>query len=222
MRSEFILLVIIGGFLSALLVFLIVFYKPVLPTNLNQFLNKKSSQPISSDTDVTGELKSRIKWLEKGVKDQSETLADLRAYVSTQSAQTVTPTSNKSIITTASTQGSLFTTTATSYTPIGMYVNINCPEDCLLWINFYTSSKNLGTPVAAQGFTNTYGVFLDNSDQSIFSQASYPVASSSVPVSVNAAIAVAAGTHTVEMRAKTTGGTLQSDSSFLQMLAIEK
>jgi cytoskeletal protein RodZ len=143
MRSEFILLVIISGFLSALLVFLIIFYKPQLPTNLNQFLNKKSSQPTSADTDSAAELKSRMKWLEKSVKDQSEAFAELKATLSTQSAQTATPTSGKPIIATSSTQGSLFTTTSTNYTPMGMYVNIKCPKNCLLWIDFFSSGGTL-------------------------------------------------------------------------------
>ena len=230
MKSEFILLVIVGGFFSALIVFLIILYKPTFPSSVNQFLSQKSSKAVASDEDPVGELKSKIKGLEANLdelsqqqKDQLEVSQDLKAFISTQSAQNISPTSiNKSIMAEAHTQGSLFTTTSTSYAPMGMYVNISCPKSCLLWINFYSSSKNLGTPASAQGYANTFGVFLDNSDQSIYSQATYYAASSSTPASINASIPVAPGVHTVDVRAKTTGGTLQSDSSFLQVMAIER
>ncbi len=216
MRSEFILLVIIGGFFGALLAFIFFVSKPALPIKLG------TEAVISDDKSVT-ELASKIKWLENSVRE-------LQSYVTTHEAMlAVTPTptpkpaaAGKSIIAVANTQGSLFTTKATTYTPMGMYININCPKNCLLWINFYTSSKNTGEATAAQGNQNTYGVFLDDVDKSIFTQASYPVPSTSVPVSLNAAIAAGVGLHTVDIRTKTTGGTLQSDSSTLQVMAIER
>jgi len=229
MKPEFILLIIIGGFLSALLVFLIILYKPVFPSSLNQLTNKNTSEAASSDTDTINSLKSKIKSLEEDMgiisqqqKDQIATYQDLKTDASTQSAQIEALRSNKSILASASTRGSLFTTTSATYTPMGMYVNIKCPNNCLLWINFYTSSKNVGSPGTTQGNVNTYDVFLNNSDQSVYSQASFPVDSSYIPVSLNVAISVAAGVHTVDIRAKTTGGKLQSDSSALQVMAIER
>lgn len=234
MRTRLVLLTIIGAFFSALIIFLIVVYKPAIPSVLTQFSDKKSSQAVSSENDSINDLKSKIKWLEGNInelskKQQLETkvLQDLKTFTSTQSAGTPTPinihsSNGKLIFAIAYTRGSAFTTTSTAYTPMGMYVNINCPKSCLLWINFYSSSKNLGSPASAQGNFNTYGVFLDEVDQSIYSQASFPVASSAIPVALNVTIPVAAGVHTIDIRAKTTGGTLQSDSSALQVMAIER
>lgn len=231
MKTEHILFGLMGVFFAGLLVFLFVVYKPTVPLVSSQLSNNNLSQAVSSDTDSLNELKSRIKWLEDSLKAQSAALTDLKQLTSTPSANTktealtttsTTTTTDKSVMASAYTRGSTFTTTSTSYTPMGMYVNINCPKNCLLWINFYSSSKNIGAPSSAQGNTNTFGVFIDNTDQGIYSQASYPVDSLSVPVSINAAIPAASGVHTVEVRAKTTSGKLQSDSSGLQVLAVER
>jgi len=86
----------------------------------------------------------------------------------------------------------------------------------LLWVNFYTASKN-----DSANNVNTYGVFLNGQDQSIYNQATMPVADGTIPISLNGVIPVSAGTHTVEIRTKTSGGTMQTDVSFLQVLAIE-
>ena len=218
MKPEFILLTIVGGFFCALIIFLIVLYKPALPTNLNQTSTKKTSEAVSSDKDSINDLKSKIKWLEGQVK----TFQEFKLMVSTQSAKTESLPNNKSILATVSTQGSVFTTNSALYTPMGMYVNISCPKNCLLWINFYSSSKNLGPIASEQGNLNTYGLFLDGADKSTYSQGSLTVANSSIPVSLNSLITVAVGTHTIEIKAKTTGGSLQSDSSSLQVMVIEK
>jgi len=226
MKSESILFALVGVFFAALVVVVIFIYKPVFPPAVNQLLiQKKSNEAVTSDVDQIGSLKSKIKWLEGAEKSQNETLEDLKAFVSTQSAEKVSPTPsliNKTILAEAHTQSSSFTTTSTTYTPMGMFVNINCPKNCLLWINFYASSKNLGEPTSAQGNTNTFDIFLNNNDQSIYSQASYYAASSVTSISLNASFPVSAGVHLVEIKAKTTGGTLQSDSSFLQVMAIER
>ena len=229
MKVETILLTAVGIFFIALLLFLIFLYKPRLPIVSSHPANIINAQAVSSDTDTINDLKSKLKWQEeqtnmllKQQKDQASTLGDLRKLVSTASAQTTTQTNNKSIIAVAYTKGSLFTTTLTSYTPMGMYVNIKCSVHCLLFINFYTSSKNIGTPTSAQGNYNTYNLFLDDTDQSVFSQASYSEDSASVPISLNVVLPVSAGIHTVDIRAKTTGGTLQSDSSALQVMATER
>jgi hypothetical protein len=73
-----------------------------------------------------------------------------------------------------------------------------------------------------QGNSNTFAVFLNESDQSIYSQANYPAASFSIPISINGVIPVNAGIYTVDVRAKTSGGTLQSNVSVLQVMAIER
>lgn len=224
MKIEHVLFGIMGVFFAGLLVFLFVVYKPAVPLVSGQSSSIKVGQAVSSDTDSLNELKSKIKWLEDSLKAQSTAFADLKTLTSTQSAKPAAAVvvSGKSILDSAYTRGSTFTTTSTGYSPMGMYVNINCPKSCLLWINFYSSSKNIGAPSSAQGNTNTFGIFIDNTDQGIYSQASYSVDSLSVPVSLNAAIPVSSGVHTVEVRAKTTAGKLQSDSSGLQVLAVER
>jgi len=223
METEHILIVIIGGFFSALIIFLIILYKPVIPFIQTQSANQKKSQAVSSDTDSINNLKSKVSWLEKKANEQTVTLEDLQAFVSTQSAKPTIPlTKGKTVLDFASTKGGVFTTTSAAYAPMGMYVNVNCSKSCLLWINFYSSSKNSGSPASSQGNTNTYDVFLNNSDQSIFAQASYHADSSFVPISISVTIPVSAGVHTIDIRAKTTGGTLQSDSSGLQVMAIER
>jgi len=224
MKSKSVFVVIIGVFLS-LLVFLVIYFKPVLPSVIN------SNLPLTNTGFVDG-LKNKVQLLEEKVNrlsqqqtDLNKTLEDFNKYISSHSAQTtptVMPLIGKSIFDLASIRGSLFTTSSFNYTPMGMYVNIKCPKNCYLWINFYSSAKNLGEPASAQGNINTFGLFLDNADQSIYSQASYPAASASVPVSLNTVVPAVAGVHTVEVRSKTSGGTLQSDSSALQVFAIER
>ncbi len=224
MKHEHLLLMTILGFFAALVIFVIVFYRSALPrvTTIRG--------AVKSDTDAIGSLNSKVTSLEKNIIDLtdnqenvSNAIEDVRTYISTTSAKpTAVLPETKSILASANTKGSLFTTTFSSYTPMGMYVNIVCPKSCNLWINFYTSSQNLGNPTSAQGNLNTYGIFLDEADQSIYSQANFPVALLSIPISLNAVIPVSAGFHTIDIRAKTNGGTLQSNVSFLQVLAIEK
>jgi len=220
MKTEFILLVIIGGFFSALIVFLIIIYKPAVPSSIYK------TTTVSNES--ADSLKSRVKLLETELadsqakqKEQAKNWQDF-IFASTQSAKTDTLTGTKSIMAVTNTQGSGFTTTSAGYSPMGMYVNIKCLRNCYLWINFSTASKNLGPISSEQGNTNTYGLFIDNTDQGIYSQASVPVANASSPVSINSMISAGVGTHTIEIKAKTTGGTLQSDSSTLQVMAIEK
>ena len=218
MKPEFILLTIVGGFLCALIIFLVVFYKPVITKTLIPTAGNTKQGAVASDTDAINSLKSKVKSLE----EQVGRLQNLKVPTATLSAKSETTSSGKSILATASTQGSVFSTTSASYTPMGMFVNINCPKNCFLSINFYSSSKNLGPIASEQGNLNTYNLYLDGVDKSIFSQASFSIPSSSSPVSLNAFLPVAAGTHMIEIKVKTTGGTLQSDSSFLQVVAIEK
>lgn len=167
-------------------------------------------------TDRLGKIENTISKLEDNVKDQESTIKELSEKIASSSAESV-DIANKRILATIQTKGSTFSTASTAYTPMGIFVNINCPVSCILWINFYASSKN-----DSANNVNTYGVFLNGQDQSTYSQATLPVASGSAPISLNTALTVNAGTHTVEIQAKTSGGTLRSDVSFLQVMAIEQ
>ena len=224
MRKEYLLLMTIVGFFTVLIFFIITFYKPTLPRII-----KTQSSAVKSDADIIQSLNSKVKSLEEniitltnGQDNISKALKDVQAYISTTSAQPTIQPTTKSILAVANTKGSVFTTTSFNYTPMGMYLNIKCPKNCYLWINFFTSSQNLGTPVSAQGYLSTYGIFLDENDQSIYSQANFPAVSFSSPISLNAVLPVSSGTHTIDIRAKTSGGTLQSNVSFLQVMAIER
>ncbi len=176
--------------------------------------NQKEEESMS--TDRLKSIEDSIAKLEETAEDQDTAIGKLSEK--TENIATASSSvSDKKILANAQTKGSAFNTTSTNYSPMGMYVNISCPVQCTLWINFYSSSKN-----DAANNVNTFGVFLNGQDQSTYSQATLPIASGSVPISLNSAISVSAGTHTVEIQAKTTGGTLRSDVSFLQVMAIEQ
>jgi len=217
MKPEFILLTIVGGFLCSLIIFLVVFYKPVITKTLVPTAENTKQEAVSTDRDELNSLKSKIESLEK----QVGLFKNSKTATATSIAKNKTTVVGKSILATASVQGSIFTTTSATYTPMGMFVNISCPKKCLLWIDFYSSSKNLGPISGAQGNLNSYNLYLNGVDKSIFSQASLTTAEMAAPISLNALLPVSAGTHTIEIKTKTTGGTLQSDSSFLQVAGFE-
>ena len=173
---------------------------------------------VESDTatDRLKDIEDDITKLKKMVKEQKSLIDTLSEGNATSEAQLV-KISSKNVLATAHTKGSLFSTTSTAYSPMSMFVNIACPVQCTLWIDFYTTSKN-----NSANNENTYGLFLNGQDQSLYSKAVLPTTNGSASISLNDAIPVGAGTYTVEIQAKTSGGTLQSDISFLQVLAIER
>ena len=225
MSTKVLTRIIVGSVIVVLFIIIYIFQSTALRNNNREV--KVDSLPVQESkttgasesvmtTDRLGKIEDTISKLEDYVKDQESTIDDLSEKIATSSADS-TDVTNKKILATTQTKGSTFSTTATAYTPMGSFVNINCPVRCTLWINFYSSSKN-----DTANNVNTYGVFLNGQDQSTYSQATFPVASGSAPISLNTAISVSAGTHTVEIQAKTSGGTLRSDVSFLQVMAIEE
>jgi hypothetical protein len=91
---------------------------------------------------------------------QLAAIRDVEKYISASASQSAATPTTKSIISVASTKGSAFTTSSVNYTPMGMFVNVKCPKKCYLWINFYSSSQNTGSPASQQGYSNTYAIFL--------------------------------------------------------------
>lgn len=174
--------------------------KPVNPTKVDR---------ITIIEDALSELKKNQEDTDDLIVDLSEKVNDL----STASASLA----NKTIIDSAQTQGSVFTTTSTAYTQTNTFVNITCAQKCNLWINYYASSKN-----DSSNNVNTYGVFVNGQDKGIYSQGNISNANGSIPIALNALLPVSSGSYTVEIKAKTSGGTLQSDVSFLQVMAIEQ
>lgn len=229
MRKEHLLLLAVTGFFTALITFLIIFYKSTTLNIISPSLSRNKNIAAESDTDIIRSLNSKVKSLENNMallsteqNNQLAAIRDVETYISTSSAQPITTPTTKPIIAVASTKGSAFSTSSVNYTPMGMFVNIKCPKSCYLWINFYSSSQNIGSPASQQGYSNTYAIFLNEADQSIYSQANYPTASSSIPIVLSTIIPVNAGIYTIDIRAKTSGGTLQSNVSSLQVMAIEK
>jgi hypothetical protein len=160
-------------------------------------------------------IEDAISGLKKDQEDQDSLITDLSEKVNDLSTASATL-STKTILDTQESQGSTFTTASTGYTQMNMFDNITCSKACVLWINFYTSTKNDSSNL------NTYGLFINGQDKGIYSQASITNANSAVPLSFNASIPAGSGSYTVEIKAKTSGGTLQSDISFLQIMAIEQ
>ncbi len=229
MRREHLLLFAVTGFFTALIVFLIILYKPAVFNIISPSLDSNKNTAAESDADIIRSLNSKVKSLENNMallsteqNNQLAAIRDVETYISTSAAQSAATPTTKSIIAVASTKGSAFTTGSVNYTPMGMFVNVKCPKSCYLWINFYSSSQNTGSPASQQGYSNTYAVFLNEADQSIYSQANYPTASSSIPIVLSTVLPVNAGIYTVDVRAKTSGGTLQSNVSSLQVMVIER
>lgn len=226
MRKEHLLLFAVTGFFTALIVFLIILYRPAVFNIIGPSLNSNKNTAAESDADIIRSLNSKVKSLENNMallsteqNNQLAAIRDVEKYISDSAATTPT---TKSIIAVASTKGSVFTTSSVNYTPMGMFVNVKCPKSCYLWINFYSSSQNTGSPASQQGYSNTYAVFLNEADQSIYSQANYSTSSSSIPIVLSTVLPVNAGIYTVDIRAKTSGGTLQSNVSSLQVMVIER
>ena len=225
MSTKVLTRIIVGITIVVIVIIIYIFQSTALQNNnrevkIDSLPLKKSKTTGASEsamtTDRLSKIEDAISKLEGDVKDQKSTIDDLSEKIATSSAES-TDVTNKKILATVHTKGSTFNTTSTTYTPMGIFANITCPVRCTLWINFYSSSKN-----DSANNVNTYGVFLNGQDQSTFSQATLPVASGSTPISLNSAISVGVGTHTVEIQAKTSGGTLHSDVSFLQVMAIEQ
>ena len=162
------------------------------------------------------EMEDAIASLEEEVEDQESLIDQLTDDIKTSATAAAKVTEN-AILDSAFTKGSSFSTSSTGYSVMSMFVNVTCSTQCNLWIDFYTVSKN-----DTANNENTYGVFLNGKDQSIYTLTKMPTANGSVSLSLNDVISVGAGTHTVEIKAKTSGGTLTSDVSFLQVLAIER
>ncbi len=114
-------------------------------------------------------------------------------------------------------RGSLWSTSDTSpsvKTPDE--VSINCPVNCLLWVNYDVDTRN-----TVGGFQHIYHIFIDDTNPAVFNQATMTTASAAVPLAVNGVFPVSAGQHTVSIYVRLYGGTLEQHESHLQVMAIE-
>lgn len=215
-KIEHILFIVIGGVLLGLLVSVILIAKPQIQQPETAKVDLKTEPFMAKLQRIENDIQS----LFQKEENQATLVADLKKQIEDSKSSKLLK--GKTVLSVASTQGGVFTTASQTYSPMGMYANVNCPVACYLWLNFYSSSKNQTQPPGAPGYLNTYNAFIDGSDKNIFSQASFPSGGSAGSVSLNAAVAVSSGFHTVDVRAKTNGGTLESTASYLQVMAVEQ
>ena len=225
MSTKVIVRVIIGAIIVTLLVIIYIFQREKLQNETQT----SSDMSVAQETKQTEEqtessiATDRLKSMAESIESLEDAVATQQKFIDKLSEETeVSATkepeiSGQKILADAHIRGPAFSTSATSYSAMNTFVNIVCSAKCTLWIDFYTTSKN-----DTANNVNTYGIFLNGQDQSLSSQAIMPVVNGAVPISLSGAISTNAGTHTVEIRAKTSGGTLQTDTSFLKVLAIER
>jgi hypothetical protein len=180
---------------------------------------EQDTEPTSSNKQESMSV-DRIQTIEDEIEELKKTQATQQTDITKLSLKSTSPTPKKTtnayeILSVAHAQGNSFSTDSNSYTPTGVFTNITCSQKCILWVNFYTSSKN-----NTANNVNTYTVLIDGQDKGIFTQATMPISNSAQSVSLNTTQAANIGTHTVEIQAKTSGGTLIQDISYLQVMAL--
>lgn len=174
--------------------------------------NTNSKEEESMSVDRIQSIENEIAELKTTQQNQESSIKKLST---TLSPTPKTTNNSHQILNTAQAQGATFSTSSSSYTPTGVFTNISCTQKCILWINFYTSSKN-----SIADNVNTYSIFIDSQEKGIYTQSTLPISNSAQSVSLNTTQQMNSGTHTVEIQARTSGGTLQQDVSYLQVMAI--
>ena len=225
MSTKVLVRIIIGAIIVGLLVIIYMYQSGTLQNNNHNLAitpTAPEEKPIEGPTeypisvDRVKSMVDDIEALENAVSDQQKLIDDLSESKEAVTVTKSAPNIGQKILATAQVKGAAFSTTSAAYSDMNTFVNIVCSTKCTLWIDFYATSKN----DTAQN-VNTYGVFLDGQDQSLTTQATMPISNGAMPMSLSGAITTSTGTHTVEIRAKTSGGTLQTETSFLKVLAIE-
>lgn len=180
-----------------------------------QETSSQDEKKETTSTDRLGDIEDEIEMLSYKIEDQENLISQITEE--SNSSDEDISTVGKQVLSVAQSKVNSFSTTSSAYTSMGNFSNISCPEDCSLWINFYTVSSN-----DSSNNTNTYGLFVDGVDQGTYSQGTIQNSSSTIPVSMNTVVSTTAGTHTVEIKSKTSGGTLTSQVANLQVIAIER
>ncbi|GEM_PF-3663095 len=221
------LVAIFIGFVLALIVASKKFI--IFPSSDKQTQDSFTTQDPTKENKIGTQLVSKVLSTQQNLTSLEEKQNKLATDILTVQSAVATNTSSitalgtkKSILAATSVSNSSFTTNSVEFGPMGMWVNLNCSVSCNFWINFNTASRNQAVPNSSAGYLHSYELFIDGGDKSIGSEANLSVVNMSIPVSVNAFVSVAAGNHTVEIRSKTSGGTLESRNSYLQVMAIEK
>lgn len=157
------------------------------------------------------------------VSELDATIGDLQTQVANNSADITALEGRKTILDYAQVRGANWET-STINTPVETpdHVTVNCPEACVLWVNFDVDTRNPNGSIAQSSWPqHLYHIYVDGINQAVFNQASMIVANAAIPLAVNGVFPVSAGEHTVTIYALTTGGILQQFESHLQVLAIE-
>lgn len=174
-------------------------------------------------SDKVHELDTAVSNVEQEQTNQANLLNNLQSNVTTNSTDITTLKGRKSIIDIAQVRGANWETGATDTnveTPD--HVTVNCPEGCILWVNYDVDTRNPNGSIAQSSWPqHLYHIYVDGVNQAVFNQASMIVANAAIPLAVNGVFSVGAGEHTVTIYARTTGGTLQQFESHLQVLAIK-
>lgn len=144
-----------------------------------------------------------------------QSINDLITRVDTLESKTA---NQKAILDVASRRGSFWSTSDTTpnvKTPDE--VTVNCPVNCLLWVNYDVDTRN-----TVGGFQHLYHIYIDDVNQAVFNQATMTTANAAVPLALNGVFPVSAGQHKVSIYVRTYGGTLEQHESHLQVMAIEQ
>lgn len=172
-------------------------------------------------SDKISELDAEIDIVEQEQTNQANLLNNVQSNVAINSTDITILKGRKSIIDIAQVRGANWETGASDTnveTPD--HVTVNCPEGCILWVNYDVDTRNPNGSIAQSSWPqHLYHIYVDGVDQAVFNQASMIVANAAIPLAVNGVFPVAAGEHTVTIYARTTGGTLQQFESHLQVLA---
>src|SRR5438105_2187496 len=123
---------IIVGICFALAVILFLIAKPA---SFSNSLYKSSQTPSNNSVSI-----DKISNLESEITDLKQEQSKQNLDISTLQASLNEPksvSSQKQVLSTASIKGSNFTTSSFEYTSMGMFLNIKCSVNCLLWINFF-------------------------------------------------------------------------------------
>ncbi|MBI2028513.1 MAG: hypothetical protein HYT07_02775 [Candidatus Levybacteria bacterium] len=174
-------------------------------------------------SDAISNLSKDIDDLSNRVSQNEDDIEDLKTNDATMSAKIEEienkNLSNKIVFGIWSRRGSFFSTSITHPHSVKTpdEITANCPENCLLWVNYDVDTRN-----TVGGFQHLYHIYIDDIDQAVFNQTTMTTANAAVPLAVNGVFPVSAGNHTVSIYVQTYGGVLEQHESHLQVLAIEQ
>lgn len=195
----------------------------------NNYLNKICNQKKVDNTGaVLCFFRDRLGLLEQRQNSQQSSINNLQTTVASTSADITLLKNNqptgKTILDLKQVRGAFWENTHTvNNVATPDHVTVNCPKACILWVNYDVDTRNPSGSIAQSSWPqHLYHIYVDNIDQAVFNQASMVVANAAVPLAVNGVFPASAGQHTIAIYARTTGGTLQSFESHLQVMAIEQ